>query len=192
MEYNFLYYYPSYRRAANKHLKACKKILSKYDENENIPNTVCIELYYISGYIVECCGIYSIYKHFGKWEEDLPINIKYSAPERTGADYIDHKAIIDDFEYSTGLCYSKTSCHTDKNKYIKGHNYRQYQDYLQTEFIDMPYLGGGLIDEDIRELLNDWNSNIRYCDTSELQISTKTIRELFTVCTNLFNYCIQL
>lgn len=57
--------YSEYLRCAEKHLKSCKAFLSSYQPNKNNDFEVFMELFYITGYVLEGLTVYSAYKIYG-------------------------------------------------------------------------------------------------------------------------------
>ena len=184
---DFDYLYPSYKKAASKHLTACRKILEKY-QNIDIPNYVGWEIYYLSGYIIECCCIYAIYKGTD-WDENTRINIIYSDRNTDR----NSKEMIIDFEKTTHLTFSEKARYNKTiEKYIKGHNITTYKEYLGDKYIDsdipFPYVVDK-IDNEVEALLDSWRPTIRYVmPTSEQKIASDTIRNLIKVCAEVYNF----
>lgn len=184
-DFRFDYLYPSYRLAAGKHLTACKKIIANY-QDVDIPKYICWEIYYLSGYIIEGCGIYAIYKN-SDWQEDIKIDEKYGCHK-----YDEIGEMIKVFEEDTGFCFNQDTRYNigKKLKFIQGHRIKNYKEYLAINFHDLPYLGGGAIcEEEIVNLLDKWHPDFRYVTPSDdQQITSDTIKVLIRVCSDIFNY----
>ena len=151
MESTNTYLYPNYLKAAVKKLNACKLLLSKCSDLSNEQSKgICHELYYLSGYIVECFCVYSIYKILGWEDENVPIN------EDKLCDY----EVFED--------KNKVSFYGNKSKQIyciKSHLYSTYVDVLRKtqRFKGIPYFSTlDFSSLEVQDLVNGWDPQIRY------------------------------
>ncbi|EKA97137.1 hypothetical protein HMPREF1310_02282 [Proteus mirabilis WGLW4] len=107
--------YRDYLLSAKRHSHACKILQEKIDITDNTPindddkNYLALNLYYLSGYIIECSLKFKIFESFG-FEHDLDIT--------------------KDTCSTKGINY---------NKKIKTHNFIKLLEYLQTKVPDISY-----------------------------------------------------
>lgn len=64
--------YPEYLSCAEKHLSGCIELFASYKEGSKNEMQVWLEIYYLSGYVLEGLTVYSAYKRNG-WEEGISI-----------------------------------------------------------------------------------------------------------------------
>ena len=85
--------YAEYLLCAEKHLKGCSSLLQSYTPDIKYDKHVWLELYYLSGYIIEGITVYSAYKLYN-WQQtsDIQSNCDIAFTTRTGLDfYYDRK-----------------------------------------------------------------------------------------------------
>ena len=68
--------YIEYLSCAEKHLRGCSSLLMSYKPDSTHDIHVWLELYYLSGYIIEGITIYSAYKLNG-WPSEDDIQKRY-------------------------------------------------------------------------------------------------------------------
>ena len=80
--------YGEYLHCAEKHLKGCTSLLLSYKPNPTYDKHVWLELYYLSGYIIEGIVVYSAYK-LNNWRQNDDIQRKYNLAfsQRTNLDF---------------------------------------------------------------------------------------------------------
>ena len=80
--------YEEYLYCAEKHLKGCASLLLSYKSNPKYDKHVWLELYYLSGYIIEGIVVYSAYK-LNNWRQNDDIQRKFneSFSRRTNLDF---------------------------------------------------------------------------------------------------------
>ena len=66
--------YTEYLECAKKHVLGCGQMLASYKENGQNDINVWLELYYLSGYILEAITVYSVYK-LGGWQSNVDIQV---------------------------------------------------------------------------------------------------------------------
>ena len=149
--------YYEYLSCAEKHLKGCTSLLMTYSPDSIHDMHVWLELYYLSGYIVEGLTVYSVYKLYN-WPSNYDIQKNWDCQ----------------FTYNTNLDFFPIRYYnnrvifpyrTEKSLCVKSHNFQQIvKDLLRNNpsFNDVPYLGNGYIDPDIERLIDSWKPNIRY------------------------------
>ena len=67
--------FDEYLQCAQKHLRGCEALLESYHSDTKGDIHVWLELYYLSGYIIEGITVYSVYKVNG-WEQKDDIQKK--------------------------------------------------------------------------------------------------------------------
>lgn len=163
--------YDEYKLSAQKHLNACKKIVESQAATPKVPKSLLIELWYLSGYIIEGLVVYSIYKQNG-WESDKDIEKTYDFTESSNGES------SDEFTKRTGIDFyrSRRDGRSGKEhewpvggkpKYnVQSHNFQVLIQNLlrnRNEFDNVPYFGNNtIIDEDIKKMLNQWGTHLRY------------------------------
>ena len=136
---------------------------------------VCHELYYLSGYIVECFCVYSIYKLHGWEDENVPIN--------------DTKS----FEYEDFEDKNQVSFFGNQSKAIprlNAHLYSGYVDILRKrpEFKGIPYFSTSshFNSPEIYALINSWDPQIRYNydenDSTLKYVNIKNLKDILDWC----------
>ena len=80
--------FDEYLQCAQKHLRGCEALLESYHSDTKGDIHVWLELYYLSGYIIEGITVYSVYKVNG-WEQKDDIQKKYDLEftKRTKLDF---------------------------------------------------------------------------------------------------------
>lgn len=150
--------YDEYLSCAKKHLKGCKSLMDSYQSGKPTDMHVWLELYYISGYILEGLTVYSAYKLYN-WPVNEDIKRRYNIPftNATGIDFY-YNRIINGNEIFPGRSVNSLS--------VQGH---RFQDIIKSKlrsnpsFNDLPYIGNGDIDQDVEHLIDNWSPDVRYC-----------------------------
>jgi len=150
--------YKEYLQSAKKHLNGCKALYDSYNPKKTIEDDALLELYYLSGYILEGVVVYAAYKHY-EWEEDDDIrrccNEKFT--EETGLDF-----------YGNGQRYDNNGNPVKFSRYVEynvqHHNFQKIvKGLLYPEHLGVPYLDDTVeIDEDVKTLIDMWQTQDRY------------------------------
>ena len=164
--------YEEYLECARKHLKSCRQLLEGLKENAD-NKEACLDIWYLSGYIIEGFTVYSVYK-INSWNPNSEdgvkdIKLKYDKP----------------FSYKTHLDFHY--CRVYKGKpvfpsglityFVQGHGYQSIIKGLLVKepvFKDVPIMGSGAIDNDVKILVDNWKPDIRYWYKEE-QMKAKNI-----------------
>lgn len=181
--------YEEYLECARKHLISCQQLLECLTENTDNKEAY-LDIWYLSGYIIEGFTVYSAYK-INNWnpptkEKDIKSKYDIGFSERTHLDYfrcrLCPKTNIPVF--SKGLI----------NYSVQGHNYQSIiQGLLSTSptFKGFPIMGDGTVDKDVKTLIDSWKPDIRYWYKAEemKNIPTLTVdllKRLIETCNNIY------
>lgn len=148
--------YPEYLKVAKKHLFACKRIFETYTSADGNETEVWLEIYYLSGYILEGISVYSAYL-INEWPENEDIERSYHE-EFTNNCGLDFYRVRTDFSKRPIFGKNVVKCS------VQGHNFQEIvKNLLRTPtFNNIPYIGDGAIDEDIEKLIDNWKPGLRY------------------------------
>lgn len=143
--------YYEYLLCAEKHLKGCMSLLLTYTPDSIHDRHVWLELYYLSGYILEGITVYSVYKLKG-WPPNDDIQ-KYN----------------DSFTIETDLDFYYNRKDVEQYRIhslsVQGHHFQNIANNLLKDnpsFNEVPYIGMGEVDPDIKFLIDRWSPKIRY------------------------------
>ena len=83
--------YDEYLKCADKHIKSCQQILEGLKHNGAENKEAFLDVWYLSGYILEGCTIYSVYKLKG-WnpptkDKDIKRRFHYEFTKKTHLDF---------------------------------------------------------------------------------------------------------
>ena len=155
--------YDEYLKSAQKHLYGCASLLVAYESGKKNDTHVWLELYYLSGYIIEGITVYSAYKLNG-WDPSKDIQKWYDLEftKRTKLDFWDKRTKI--------VNGKETRPHYFQNRpegslSVQHHKFQEIvKNMLRPDpsFNDTPYLGSGDIDTDVEELIDKWEPEVRY------------------------------
>lgn len=151
--------YEEYLECARKHLKSCQQLLEGLKDNTDNKEAY-LDIWYLSGYIIEGFTVYSAYK-INNWnppssEKDIKKKYDYNFSKKTHLDF-----------YYCRL-------HSDKNPvfptglikyFVQGHDYKSIIDEMLTKepiFKDFPIMGSAAVDSDVKILVDKWRPDIRY------------------------------
>lgn len=170
--------YDEYLECAKKHLKSCQQLLNGLNRNA-LNKEAYLDIWYLSGYIIEGFTVYSVYK---KYNWDPNIDIQHCNPKNYTKTCWDFYAKTKVDFYPAGTRIDKRTRNIllkgiDIKFSIKSHNFKDIiQNLLQKEptFNDFPILGFGKIDPDVKDLINNWKPDIRYWYREE-QMKKKNI-----------------
>lgn len=152
--------YIEYLSCAEKHLRGCSSLLMSYKPDSTHDIHVWLELYYLSGYIIEGITIYSAYKLNG-WpsEDDIQKRYNRAFTNLTGLDFYYNRKCGDN------IIFPERGDGGVRTLSVQGH---RFQDIVKTllrinpSFNDVPYIGMGAIDSDVEYLIDNWGPEIRY------------------------------
>lgn len=192
---HFTMNYEDYLKCAEKHLKSCQQLLEGLKENADNKEAY-LDIWYLSGYIIEGFTVYSAYKINGwnpKTEDgQKDIKSKYDRP----------------FSNKTHLDFFRCRLHTNTNNpvfpkglinySVHGHDYQSIiQGLLIKEpiFKDFPIIGSGIVDNDVKILIDNWKPDIRYWYFDEEgqlmnnnipELTVDLLKRLIKTCNNIY------
>ena len=179
--------YNEYLSCAEKHLKGCKSLMASYQPGQSSDYHVWLELYYMSGYILEGLTVYSAYKLYN-WPPNEDIQRRYNIQftQNTGIDFYYIRKKSSGEEIFPGRTRNSLS--------VQGHH---FQDIIKNtlrmnpSFNDIPYIGNGDIDPDVEILIDRWLPEVRYYYAGQLNLPVlnqdvieRLINTCFTIYTN--------
>lgn len=185
--------YSEYLNCAEKHLKGCASLLLSYSPNQIHDKHVWLELYYLSGYIVEGIAVYSAYK-LNNWplNDDIQRRYNLAFSQQTNLDYY-YSRIINNVNESESTIHFFQNRPPGKMN-VQGHKFQEIVKNIlkpNPSFNDTPYIGNGKIDPDVEKLIDEWKPEIRYLydnGTISLPIlSQDVIARLINTCFTIFN-----
>lgn len=177
--------YDEYLKCARKHLLGCESLLNSYTPGKTTDLHVWLELYYLSGYILEGIIVYSAYK-LNNWKPEKDIQTWYDIPftNRTNLDF-----------YVTRID-KKTNEKVFRNRSLEALSVQQHkfnaivERLLKTNssFKGVPYLGDGEIDDDVKKLITDWKPDVRYNYNAKNlpSLNKDIIARLIKTCKNIY------
>lgn len=184
--------YSEYLNCAEKHLKGCQQILQSYQQGTKHDHHVWLELYYLSGYIVEGIVIYSAYK-LNNWRpgDDIKYDCNLHFTKHTNLDFFYRRSkIVNGVETIDSFFQNRPSGALS----VQGHKFQEIVKALlkpDPSFNDVPYIGLGPIDTDIEMLIDGWKPEIRYCyrglPSRMPQLNKGTISRLLTTCSTIYS-----
>ena len=180
-------------------MKSCKKLLEDYKPSPKYDKEVWLELYYLSGYILEGLTVYSVYNHYG-WNSDKDIEEPDIAfTERTGLDFYKTRGE----SYKGHTVPEKLRKRGDDALCIHSHGFQQIIKVLLSKeppFYEIPYFDDNApIDDDIYQLIESWNPKLRYkyagknCDNIKPFdiLNEDSIERLFLTCEEIYKKIIE-
>lgn len=183
--------YTEYLECAKKHMLGCGKMLTSVKKSGENDINVWLELYYLSGYILEAITVYSVYK-LGGWKSDIDIKRHYPKfVDETGIDFYGYDRKVTTPEGKDSYPYRAPSkkCPLD----IKHHNFRQIIESklrVDPSFSAIPYFGTcdpNDIDSDIVDLLDKWSVDVRYqsAATASADLTEDKVSRLYKTCLSI-------
>lgn len=152
--------YDEYLKCAEKHLKSCQQLLEGIKESTD-NKEACIDIWYLSGYIIEGFTVYSAYKING-WNpiskdgvKDIKLKYDKSFSYKTHLDFHYRRVYKGKSVFPPGLI----------TYFVQGHDYKSIIEGLLVKepvFKDVPIMGSGAIDSDVKILVDNWKPDIRY------------------------------
>lgn len=185
--------YDEYLQCAEKHLKGCASLLSSYNSGQKADKHVWLELYYLSGYIIEGIVVYSAYK-LNNWPPQYDIQKKYNLPftQRTNLDFYYIRSKKDQNGVETIPSYFQNRPYGALS--IQGHKFQEIVKNLlrpDPSFQDVPYIGNGQIDPDVEYLIDEWRPGVRYlydnAVTPPPNLSQDLIAKLINTCDTIYS-----
>ena len=177
--------YNEYLLCAEKHLKGCRSLMMSYKSGQSEDYHVWLELYYMSGYILEGITIYSAYKLFN-WPCNDDIKNRYNRQFtiNSGIDFYYKRTVLGN-EVFPGRTVNSLS--------VQGH---RFQDIIKCKlrmnpsFNDLPYIGDGEIDSDVERLIDNWSPEVRYFYSGQASplptLNSDIITRLINICYKLY------
>ncbi len=181
--------YDEYLICAEKHLKGCASLLSSYKAGQKHDKHVWLELYYLSGYIIEGVVVYSAYKQ-NNWPQNEDIRKRWNLEftKQTNLDFFYNRKIKDREEINR-FYQNRTN-----GLSVQGH---RFQDIVKSllrpdpSFNNVPYVGNGQIDPDVEQLIEDWKPDVRYVhdrsSATSLKLSHDLIDRLINTCFTIYS-----
>lgn len=180
--------YDEYLKCAQKHLKSCQQLLeglNKDTENKE----AYLDIWYLSGYIIEGFTVYSAYKIYG-WnpqtiEKDIRKRYDWNFSKNTHLDFF--RCRLNKYNnpiFPRGLI----------TYFVEGHNYQSIIKGLLIKepiFQDFPIMGSGPIDNDVKILVDNWKPDIRYWHkTEEIEnipkLTSDLLKRLIETCNDVY------
>lgn len=184
--------YNEYLRCAKKHLIGCQKLFQYYQLGPMSDYYVWLELYYLSGYIVEGIVVYSAYKLNG-WNlnDDIQYDCNLAFSQRTNLDfyYKRQSKIVNGIETVDPFFQNRPPGALS----VQGHNFQEIVKTLlkpNPSFDNVPYIGNkGIIDADIELLIDEWKPGVRYLRNLSSRmpaLNQDVINRLLTTCSTIY------
>lgn len=186
--------YDEYLECADKHRKACASLLLSYKPNKKYDKHVWLDLYYLSGYIIEGIVVYSAYK-LNNWNQstDIMTEFNFEFSQKTNLDfYYTRTKFSGDVDENTRAFFQNRSKRTGLS--VQGHRFQEIAKTLlrpNPSFNGIPYLGDGIIDQDVEKLIDQWSPEIRYLYAGKRNflptLSQDTIARLLNTCFTIYS-----
>ena len=182
--------YPEYLKSAEKHLKGCLALLSSYTAGNHDPH-VWLELYYLSGYIIEGLTIYSVYNLYGWHKHDDIMSINLAFTQSTGLDFYYNRKekIVNGVQITPPLLLNRPKGALS----VQGHKFQEIVKQLlkpNPTFNGIPYFGDGAIDRDVETLIDHWDPKVRYYYSTQQKIypplNSDVIQRLLLTCSTIY------
>lgn len=185
--------YDEYLECADKHRKACASLLLSYKPGQKYDKHVWLDLYYLSGYIIEGVVVYSAYK-LNNWRPSDDIKTKYNLKfsQRTNLDFYYNRNRFHDNVDNHTRSFFQNRPHGALS--VQGHRFQEIAKTLlrpNPSFSGIPYLGDGIIDHDVEKLIEKWRPEIRYLyarkRSSLPALSQDIIARLLNTCFTIYS-----
>lgn len=179
--------YTEYLECAKKHVTAGCNMLDAYNQTGQDDMSVWLDLYYLSGYIIEAVTVYSVYKT-GQWNDAITINEHDPAfVSRKNVDFYGSDCNLGTLRHPN---FPYRAPGVIPPYAIKSHRFGPIiTNVLRPDptFNTIPYLGScdpADIDSDIVDLLDDWDVRVRYerPSSSSIVLSKDLIKRLYKTC----------
>lgn len=149
--------YTEYLNCSRKHLSSCRAAMRGLESSSEAEiNSLLLDVWYVSGYILEGITIYLTYKQ-GGWTESDDIEKKFNRvfTSTCGVDYFRNRKMPEGMPPLEGTRY-----------WIQSHRFNFLIDSVlrpqPTTYSNVPYIGDGYIDDDVKEIIKKWGTFIRY------------------------------
>lgn len=155
--------YSEYLKCARKHTY----VLEQFNTTQSADPKVLLEMFYLSGYILEGVVVYLSYK-LNDWDADRDVRNEdqdFSLRTKLG------------FKHGNGAMYA-----------VAGHNFQGMKNLIShhPDCQKLPYVGSdGEIDQDISDLLDCWKPYVRYFTYDGFELSKDKITRLLLTCKQL-------
>ena len=182
--------YEEYLKCAQKHIKSCKQILNGLNNDDENNKEAYLDIWYLSGYILEGLTVYSVYKTYN-WNphtrdgvKDIQARYDWYFSTRTHLDFYRQRTLRGENVFPPGLIiYS-----------VQGHDFQSIILNLLRNvptFKDFPILGEGDVDSDVEMLIKEWKPDVRYWhkpeDTGRIPtLSQPLLEKLISTCVELY------
>lgn len=179
--------YEEYLECAQKHIKSCQQILNGLSNDKEENKEAYLDIWYLSGYILEGLTVYSVYKTYNWNPPHKDIQTKYDMcfSKRTHLDFYRQRTLHGENVFqkeSIKIIYS-----------VQGHDFQSIILNLLRNvptFKDFPILGGGDVDSDVELLVKKWKPNVRYWHEPEDTNGIPTLNH--ALLERLINTCVEL
>lgn len=156
--------YEEYLECAKKHIDSCEQILEGLKHNGAENKEAFLDVWYLSGYILEGFTVYSAYK-LNDWNP--PCGGKYNDKDIMGRydKNFSRKTKLDYFEKRLVKGRSIFQELGIEIKYsVRGHGFQEIiKNILKKAPLDgLPVLGDGPVNEEVEKLIQAWKPEIRY------------------------------
>ncbi len=179
--------YGEYMECAKKHLNGCRLLLSSYKEDGKNDKYVWLELYYLSGYILEGIVIFCAYGN-NDWPANEDIKKRYNLvfTAKTGLDYFYKREIK---KWAKAEVKEFFANRQQGALSVQGHHFQAIVNELlhnDPSFNGVPYIGDGDIDEEIKKLIEGWKPDVRYRYEEMDKLNGKIIADLINTCNEIY------
>lgn len=164
--------YKEYLECAKKHINSCQQLLKGLQENADNKEAF-MDIWYLAGYIIEGVTVYSAYK-IHDWNPKVDCkDIQKSYDKRfsrdTKLDYYYRRVSKGEPVFDEGVI----KC------FVQGHNFQNIIEvvFANGPFKGVPIIGDGVIDDDVKILVDKWKPGIRYWYGTE-QMKEENIPDL--------------
>lgn len=178
-------------KCAKKHLYGCRNLLSSYKEDGENDGHVWLELYYLSGYILEGIVVYYAYRNNG-WlpQVDIQRNYNVDFTEKTHLDFYYQRKEKKEEKWAKAVKDFFANPEKRGRLSVQGHRFQEiaksllYKDPL---FEEVPYIGSGrVIDKEINRLIESWRPEVRYKYKETNNLNGKVIAGLINACDDIY------
>lgn len=160
-----------YLKTAYRHLSSCLSILDQIKEGPpKFETNVLLELWYLSGYVLEGITVFLIYKN-DDWDEQDDIKAIYNSVFscKTKVDFYETRIIKKGqlFKQDKNTPCKSAEPQKLKNKYnIHSHSFQKIikdKFRVDSRYDILPYFGNGIpIEADVEYLIDNWDPTVRY------------------------------
>jgi len=152
-------YYNEYLYCAKKHLNGCNSLFRSYSPGSVHDSHVWMELYYLSGYIIEGITVYAAYKLYN-WpvNDDIITVCNPSFTQQTKLDFWCDRKV-------NGSSAFPSRAQDSTALSVQRHRFQNIVKCLlksNPATNSVPYIGNGTIDQDVESLIDSWKPDIRY------------------------------